>query len=57
MRVEHYAKQNAKQWVYRIYNEREDVISLDSLNCKLSLGELYAQVKLRQTEITSKAVN
>ena len=57
MRVEHYAKQNAKQWVYRIYNERDDVISLDSLNCKLSLAELYAQVKLKQTEITSKAIN
>ena len=57
MRVEHYAKQNAKQWVYRIYNERDDIISLESLNCKLSLAELYAQVKLKQTEITSKAIN
>ena len=46
MRVEHYAKQNAKQWVYKIYNERDDVISIDSVNCKISIAEIYAQVKL-----------
>ena len=45
MRVEHYAKQNAKQWVYKIYNERDDVISIDSVNCKISIAEIYAQVK------------
>jgi Uma2 family endonuclease len=57
MRVEHYAKQNAKQWIYRIYNARDDVISLDSINIKLSLSEIYAQVKIRQAEISSRAVN
>ena len=57
MRVEHYARQNAKQWIYRIYNERDDVISLESINCKLSLAEVYAQVKLKESELSSKAVN
>jgi len=57
MRVEHYAKQNAKQWIYRIYNERDDVISLDSINCKVSLSEVYAQIKFKQAEFASKAVN
>ena len=57
MRVEHYARQNAKQWIYRIYNERDDVISLDSIACKVSLSEIYAQVKVKQTELSSKAVN
>jgi len=57
MRVEHYAWQNAKQWIYRIYNEREDVISLDSINCKLSLSEIYAQVNLRESELNFKAAN
>jgi Uma2 family endonuclease len=51
MRVEHYAKQNAKQWIYRIYNERDDVISIEAVNCKVSLQEIYAQLKFnRQTE-------
>ena len=57
MRVEHYARQNAKQWIYRIYNERDDVISLESINCKLSMAEVYAQVKFRESEFSSKAVN
>ena len=57
MRVEHYARQNAKQWIYRIYNERDDVITLESVNCKLSLAEVYAQVKLKESELSSKAVN
>ena len=57
MRVEHYARQNAKQWIYRIYNERDDVVSLDSVNCKVSVAEIYAQIKFRQAEFTSKAVN
>jgi Uma2 family endonuclease len=57
MRVEHYAKQNPKQWLYKIYNERDDVISLDSINCKISLSEVYSQINIRQTEFSSKAVN
>lgn len=57
MRIEHYARQNAKQWIYRIYNERDDVISLDAISCKLSLAEVYAQVKIRESELNSKAVN
>lgn len=57
MRVEHYARQNAKQWIYRIYNERDDTITLESINCKMSLAEVYAQVKLKESELSSKAVN
>ena len=58
MRLEHYAKQNAKQWIYRIYNERDDVVSLDSINCKVSLSEIYAQIKFGQTQLSSStAVN
>ena len=57
MRIEHYARQNAKQWIYRIYNERDDVISLESIGCKLSLAEVYTQVKITASELSSKAVN
>lgn len=57
MRVEHYARQNAKQWIYRIYNEREDVISMESINLKVSLAEMYAQIKFGSAELSSKAVN
>lgn len=55
MRVEHYAKQNAKQWVYRIYNQRDDVVSIEAANCKVSLAEIYAQVKFGQADTKSQA--
>jgi Uma2 family endonuclease len=57
MRIEHYAKQNAKQWIYKIYDSREDVISIDSIGCKISLQEVYSAVKFRGAELSSKAVN
>ncbi len=57
MRVEHYARQNQKQWIYRIYNERDDVVSLDAVNCKISLQEIYANVKVRSAQLASTAVN
>jgi Uma2 family endonuclease len=44
-RVEHYHKQTINQWTYKIYGNRDDVISLESINCKISLGEIYAQIK------------
>lgn len=57
MRVEHYARQNAKQWLYRIHDERDGVVSLDSVNVKISLAEIYAQMKVKPAEMSSKAVN
>lgn len=45
MRVEHYSKQAANQWIYRIYNRREDTVPLESINCRASIAEIYAQVK------------
>ena len=45
MRVEHYFKQTQNQWTYKIYVNREDVISIESINCKVSLSEIYSQIK------------
>jgi Uma2 family endonuclease len=45
MRVEHYFKQTINQWTYKIYGNREDVISIESINCKISLSEIYSQIK------------
>lgn len=57
MRVEHYFKQNPKQWIYRIYDSREDIISIESINCKVSLAEIYAQIKFVQADVKSQSVN
>lgn len=45
MRVEHYFKQTQNQWTYKIYGNREDIISIESVNCKISLSEIYSQIK------------
>ncbi|MEZ5425125.1 MAG: Uma2 family endonuclease [Pyrinomonadaceae bacterium] len=45
MRIEHYAKQNSKQWMFRIYNESEEMIALESIGCKSALSEIYAQIR------------
>ena len=45
MRVEHYFKQTQNQWTYKIYGNREDIFSIESVNCKISLGEIYAPIK------------
>jgi Uma2 family endonuclease len=45
MRVEHYFKQTQNQWTYKIYQNREDIISIESVNCKISLSEIYSQIK------------
>lgn len=57
MRVEHYARQNVKHWTYRIYDERDDVISLEAINCKINLSEIYSGVKMSGTNLSSTAVN
>ena len=44
MRVEHFFKQTPNQWIYKIYNRRDDNISLDSINCRVALSEIYAQI-------------
>lgn len=45
MRVEHYSKQNGKQFAYRIYTEPDEMISFNSLDCKTTLSELYNKIK------------
>ena len=57
MRIEQYSKQNAKQWIYKICNERDDVLSLESVGCKVSLSEIYAQIKFPHLPLSSAAVN
>lgn len=44
LHIEHYAKQAAKNWLYKVYNERSDVITLGSVNCKISAAEIYTHI-------------
>lgn len=43
--VEHFTKQADDNWVYRSYSELEESVKIESLNCELSLQEIYDRVK------------
>jgi Uma2 family endonuclease len=47
-RIEHYIKQTPKQWLLRIYEELDEEIILESINCELSLAEIYANIKFKE---------
>ena len=44
MRVEHYLRQR-NQWILTEFSNPEDIVHLTSINCELSLREIYAKVK------------
>ena len=47
-RVEHYIKQTPKQWILRIYEELDEIIALESINCQIPLSEIYAQIEFKE---------
>ncbi|MGB0386376.1 MAG: Uma2 family endonuclease [Ardenticatenaceae bacterium] len=52
--VEMYVKQTEKLWLYSSASDPEEVITLASINCKLSLQEIYAKVKIVPEEEKEK---
>ena len=44
--VEHFVKQSNNNWIYRSYGEIEDVLKIETIECKLSLQEIYDRVEL-----------
>jgi Uma2 family endonuclease len=46
MRVEHYVKRAGGEWVLRDVTEPDATVRLDSLDCTLTLAEIYERVKL-----------
>jgi Uma2 family endonuclease len=45
LHIEHYTKQTPMQWLLRIYENLNDVIVLDSIDCKVSLSEIYDRIE------------
>lgn len=43
-RLEQFIRQNAHTWIYHEYRKAEDVVQLQSINCTLSLKEVYLNV-------------
>lgn len=45
IRVEHYIKQTPNQWLLRIYENANDTLTLESIDCEIALSDIYLQVK------------
>lgn len=45
MRVEHFIKSGEKEWNVRLLTEKADKLVLESINCEISLDEIYREVK------------
>jgi Uma2 family endonuclease len=45
MRVEHFIKISEKEWNVRLLTDKTDKLRLESINCELSLDEIYREVK------------
>lgn len=44
-RIERYVRQTAGQWLYSDAHDAEDVLTLETIDCRLALKDVYAKVK------------
>jgi Uma2 family endonuclease len=49
-RVEHYVRQTANQWLSAEFDDLQDTIYLPSINCRLTLSDVYDKVKWPEIE-------
>jgi len=46
--VEHYIKQTPNQWLLRIYENSDDLVKLESIDCEILLSDIYLQVEFKE---------
>jgi Uma2 family endonuclease len=57
MRVEHFHRESDNKWSLIIYEKPEDVLILDSINCKLTLRQIYLKVKFPNLKVVKSKKN
>ena len=45
--VEHYARQSDGSWLLQSYDKRDDVLALDSIECRVPLTEIFADTEIQ----------
>jgi Uma2 family endonuclease len=48
--VEHFTKQADGNWLYRSFSEMTEVLRIETVDCELSLQEIYDRVDFKQTQ-------
>lgn len=46
-RIEHYIKQTPKHWILKIYEDLDEAVVLESIDCQLPVAEIYARIEFR----------
>ena len=54
VRVEHFSRQKNNIWILKIYEDFNDVVELDSINCKISLEMVYLKMKITPLTLLNK---
>lgn len=49
-RIEHFIKQTPNQWLLRIYENLNETIFLESVDCQIKLSDIYAQIEFEEAE-------
>jgi Uma2 family endonuclease len=47
--VEHFTKQPDGNWIYRSYGNINDVFTVETIDCQLSLQEIYDRVEIKES--------
>jgi len=48
--VEHFVRQTINQWLFTEFHDLQDTIHLPSINCHLTLSDVYDKVKWPEAE-------
>jgi Uma2 family endonuclease len=54
LRVEHFSRQKNNEWTLKIYENSEDVLEINSINCRISLSLIYLKLKLSPLKLIEK---
>lgn len=54
VRIEHFSRQRNNVWTLKIFEDLNDVLELDSINCKVSLKLIYLKLKLSPLKLVGK---
>lgn len=47
--IEHYIKQTPNQWLLRIYENADEKVNLESIDCEILVSDIYLQVKFKES--------
>lgn len=53
-RVEHFSRQKDNVWLLKIYEDFNDIVELDSINCKISLKLIYLKLDISPLKLVRK---